>query len=159
MSIARKLNSVLRLLRYRRAVRRFLEFYESSEAAFVGSVQPNELGFLEELVTRSNSLPGEIIEVGTLFGFTTQHIAKWKRADKALTTIDDFRSESNRHAGVRSPDLHHENPLLSYGESERQDFRRAENRLLQPFCGGKTGDDLHRRRPFLRGSHGGHPLV
>jgi predicted O-methyltransferase YrrM len=68
----------------------FLQFYESSEASFSGSVQPAELGFLEELVTHSNSFSGEIIEVGTLFGFTTQHIAKWKRSDKTLTTIDNF---------------------------------------------------------------------
>ncbi len=61
MSLANKFNAALKFLRYRRAIRRFLEFYESSETAFFGSVKPDELVFLEELVTRSNSISGQII--------------------------------------------------------------------------------------------------
>jgi hypothetical protein len=76
--------------RNRNAIRRFLEFCESSDASYSGSVLPLELEFLHELVLLANSFPGEIIEVGTLFGFTTQQLAIWKRSEKPLTTIDNF---------------------------------------------------------------------
>ena len=38
----------------------------------------------------ANSLPGPIIEVGALFGLTTQLIATHKRHEKRLITIEDF---------------------------------------------------------------------
>jgi hypothetical protein len=53
-------------------------------------VQPGELAYLKELVNLANSIPGPIVEVGTLFGFTTQQIAACKRDNKELITIDDF---------------------------------------------------------------------
>ena len=55
-----------------------------------GAVQEHELPLLEKLVKRANGLPGPIIEIGTLFGFTTQKIALWKSQDKKLVTVDNY---------------------------------------------------------------------
>ena len=74
----------------RSQVRTFVDFCADPRKAYSGSVQPNELGFLKELVCRANAIDGPIVEIGTLFGFTTQHIAYWKDQDKKLITIDDF---------------------------------------------------------------------
>src|SRR5271168_4124469 len=90
MSVLRKCKGVVKMWRNRNAIRRFLEYCALTDVSFSGSVLPGELEFLKELVIRSNSLSGEIIEVGTLFGFTTQHLAIWKKSDKTLTTIDNF---------------------------------------------------------------------
>lgn len=51
---------------------------------------PIELRLLQELVERSNALPGPIIEVGTLFGYTTSRLALWKAADKKVITVDNY---------------------------------------------------------------------
>jgi hypothetical protein len=111
-SITRNYLAAGKIWRYRDDVRRFLKFYESSEASLSGSVQPAELSFLEELVAHSNSISGQIIEVGTLFGFTTQLIAKWKRSDKTLTTIDNFSwnpigMPDSAHRGFTTRNLHY----------------------------------------------------
>ncbi len=76
--------------RYESEIRTFLEFCADPRKAFSGTVLPNELVFLEELVTKANAVEGPIIEIGTLFGFTTQHIANWKKTEKKLITVDDF---------------------------------------------------------------------
>jgi predicted O-methyltransferase YrrM len=68
----------------------FLSYCERSEPGFEGSVQPVELEFLKELVIQAQCISGPIIEVGTLFGFTTQAIASWKDPSKALITIDNY---------------------------------------------------------------------
>lgn len=68
----------------------FLNFCERSQPGFEGSVQPEELNFLRELVQHAHHFEGPIVEVGTLFGFTTQSIATWKDPQKELITIDDY---------------------------------------------------------------------
>ena len=75
---------------YRAQVRTFVEFCADPRKAFSGTVQPNKLVFLEELISRANTIEGPIVEIGTLFGFTTQHIANWKTIEKKLITVDDF---------------------------------------------------------------------
>jgi hypothetical protein len=76
--------------RYRSQVHTFVEFCSDTRRAFSGSVQPNELVFLQELVTKANSIDGPIVEIGALFGFTTQNIASWKTLEKQLIAVDDF---------------------------------------------------------------------
>lgn len=68
----------------------FLRFCHRTQPGFEGSVQPDELIFLQELVSRSNLFEGPVVEVGTLFGFTTQSIALWKKPEKEIITIDDY---------------------------------------------------------------------
>ncbi len=75
---------------YRSQVRTFVEFCADHRKAFSGSVQRNELGFLHELISMANTIDGPIVEIGVLFGFTTQHIASWKTIDKKLIAVDDF---------------------------------------------------------------------
>lgn len=56
----------------------------------IGIVCDLELRFLQELVERSNALPGPIIEIGTLFGSSSLRIARWKLPDKKLITVDNY---------------------------------------------------------------------
>jgi len=89
-----KISKAIRLVsdgfQHRRQVHRFVNFCTDPNTAFSGSVHPNELVFLQELVTNANSIEGPILEIGTLFGFTTHHIAEWKNIDKPLITVDNF---------------------------------------------------------------------
>jgi hypothetical protein len=55
-----------------------------------GSVWQSELPFVQELVEKANALPGPIIEVGTLFGFTTTRMAVWKAPEKRIVTVDNY---------------------------------------------------------------------
>ena len=75
---------------YRSQVRLFVDFCADPLKAFTGSVQPNELVFLQELVAKANSIDGPIVEIGILFGFTTQHMANWKTIEKELIAVDNF---------------------------------------------------------------------
>ena len=71
-------------------VRAILEYCEDPRKAFSGTVLPDELDFLQQLVSKANDIEGPILEIGTLFGFTTQHIASWKTTEKELITVDNF---------------------------------------------------------------------
>jgi predicted O-methyltransferase YrrM len=75
---------------HQKSLETFLTFCERTKPGLEGSVQPEELVLLEELVQMANKLAGPIVEVGTLFGFTTQAIASWKDPQKQLITIDDY---------------------------------------------------------------------
>jgi predicted O-methyltransferase YrrM len=55
-----------------------------------GTLFPQEQPLLRELVKASNSLPGPIIEIGTLFGGTTTLLALWKSPDKKIVTVDNY---------------------------------------------------------------------
>lgn len=90
ITLPRLVRVAKRIYIHRDKVGPFLLFCEDSNHSFLASVQPGELAFLQELVALSNSIAGPIVEVGTLFGFTTQHIAAFKRHDKELITIDNF---------------------------------------------------------------------
>jgi predicted O-methyltransferase YrrM len=78
------------IVRNRVAVNQFIKFRNSGRHAFSGSVLPEELPFLKELVELSAQYNGPIVEIGTLYGFTTQHIAEYKRPDQELITVDNF---------------------------------------------------------------------
>lgn len=55
-----------------------------------GTIFAEEQPLLRELVTIANSLPGPIIEVGTLFGSTTTLLALWKSQSKKIITVDNY---------------------------------------------------------------------
>ena len=78
------------IVRYRQSVNQFIKFRNRGRDAFAGSVLPEELPFLKELVELSAQHTGPILEIGTLYGFTTQHIAEYKRPDQELITVDNF---------------------------------------------------------------------
>lgn len=62
-----------------------------------------ELELLKELVERSNALPGPIIEIGTLFGYTTSRIATWRSPQKKIITVDNYCW----NPWQLTPDMHH----------------------------------------------------
>jgi hypothetical protein len=103
MGVITKLRTVCRIYRERHEIGLFLRErdsyskYQFAKQAFAdialadqGAVQENELPLLEELVHEANGMPGPLIEIGTLFGFTTQKIAFWKDPAKKLITVDNY---------------------------------------------------------------------
>jgi len=70
----------------------FASKFDLSRLAFdMGTiVYPDERVLLQEIVERSNALPGPIIEIGTLFGETTTRIALWKAPRKKIVTVDNY---------------------------------------------------------------------
>lgn len=89
-NILRTLQKGRDVLQHRKDLATFLNFRKRTQPGFEGSVQAEELEFLSELVRRSNDFDGPIVEVGTLFGFTTQAMAGWKKSGKELISIDDY---------------------------------------------------------------------
>lgn len=67
-----------------------VEWFPSEDASQQGTLYEHELPLLKETVKRANRFPGPFVEIGTLFGFTTQKIASWKIADKKLITVDNY---------------------------------------------------------------------
>ncbi len=51
---------------------------------------PYEHQFLKELTDTANTLPGPIVEIGTLFGFTTSRFAVWRNPSKKIITVDNY---------------------------------------------------------------------
>src|SRR5262249_50966700 len=51
---------------------------------------PEEHLFLKGLVETANTLPGPIVEIGTLLGFTTTRFGVWKKPDKKIITVDKY---------------------------------------------------------------------
>jgi len=54
------------------------------------TVLDDELPLLEAIVKESNRLPGPIVEIGTLLGVSTTHMALWKSSQKKIITVDAF---------------------------------------------------------------------
>ena len=54
------------------------------------TVRDDELPLLQSLVKESNRLPGPIVEIGTLLGVSTTHMALWKSQEKRIITVDLF---------------------------------------------------------------------
>jgi hypothetical protein len=54
------------------------------------TVRDDELTLLESLVKESNGIGGPIIEIGTLLGVSTTHMAIWKATEKKIITVDLF---------------------------------------------------------------------
>jgi hypothetical protein len=55
-----------------------------------GSVEPEGLQFLSQLVIRSRQFPGPIVEIGTLFGRTAAHMALFKAPEQKIITVDKY---------------------------------------------------------------------
>jgi hypothetical protein len=50
----------------------------------------DERELVREAVLQANALAGPIIEVGTLFGYTTSWMAQWKNAAKKIVSVDNY---------------------------------------------------------------------
>jgi Methyltransferase domain len=63
---------------------------ENRSQTFWGSVSEEDEKEIVELVKKANSLSGPIVEIGALFGFTTQLIATHKPTNKQLIAVENF---------------------------------------------------------------------
>ena len=79
-----------RVYKYRRAVAQLFELLECPFQEYMGSTHPDEWEFLSTLAKEAGAYPGPIIELGTLFGFSTERIADAKRPDQELITVDNY---------------------------------------------------------------------
>src|SRR5947209_7864799 len=55
-----------------------------------GTTSEEEQNFLRKLVRESSGASGPIVEIGTLFGFTTSVLALAKKPERKLITVDSF---------------------------------------------------------------------
>jgi hypothetical protein len=99
-----KVKRLLKLLHNRRECFRYLESPLRDDLAKIlqtgslhawididrGSTSSAEKQRLRELLTEANGIPGPVIEIGTLFGFTTLDLALDKNPDKKLVTVDNY---------------------------------------------------------------------
>ena len=65
-------------------------FIKNKEMTVWGSVNDEDEQRIIELTEMASEIPGPIIEVGGLFGLTTQLIATYKPQDKRLISIENF---------------------------------------------------------------------
>jgi len=91
MNPLKAVSTVKDLATHHKSVYQFLGFCNHPNQGFAGSVFGEELEFLQDLVRQANSIEGPLVEIGTLFGFTTQNMALAKDEDKELITVDNFR--------------------------------------------------------------------
>ena len=86
-----------------------------------GTVLEHEYPLLRHLVEESNSRPGPIIEIGTLFGFTTSRIAVALAPGKRIITVDNYswnpwHLSSEQHYAMTANVLHY---LRAVGKVEQ----------------------------------------
>lgn len=60
------------------------------EQTMWGSITDQDEQRVIELTRKASAFPGPIIEIGTLFGFTTQLIATYKAVDQKLVAVECF---------------------------------------------------------------------
>lgn len=77
-----------RVATHRRAVTELLETRVQRDR--LGSLSESEWGRLEVLVEKANRVEGPIVEIGALFGFTTQRLADWKDNDKTVLCVENY---------------------------------------------------------------------
>jgi hypothetical protein len=87
------LKNMLRVYKHRRTIFPMLDSYEllfNRNDTMWGSITDTDEQRVMELTRKASAIPGPIIEVGTLFGFTTQLIATVKPAEKKLFAVEYF---------------------------------------------------------------------
>jgi predicted O-methyltransferase YrrM len=67
-----------------------LFFLKNRQHTFWGSISEAEEKELIDLTSKASAFPGPIVEIGALFGFTTQLLATYKPADKELIAVENF---------------------------------------------------------------------
>jgi hypothetical protein len=89
-----RLHRTIHLLRNRHLANALLatheEFARTEDYSLWGSLSDQEQSVINRLIGCASRHPGPIIEVGTLFGLTTQLIATSKDRDRELITIDNY---------------------------------------------------------------------
>lgn len=71
-------------------VNNHLHFLENADTSFWGSITREDMLAIIKNVEKAATYPGSIIEIGALFGFTTQLIAAHKPKEKPLIAVELF---------------------------------------------------------------------
>ena len=107
--------------------RQVLSFLRYSRGEGGGTVDSTEFQGLLELSKEASQFEGPLIEIGTLFGYSTQALALGKRHDQPLYTVDRFSWNpigipSSRHRELTEKNLafltRHERVFLMDMENE-----------------------------------------
>jgi hypothetical protein len=89
-----KLSKELKILKMYRKLRPVIKnhifFLENPDQSVWGSISEEDERAIIDLTTVASSLPGPILEIGALFGFTTQLIATYKPIGKELIAIENY---------------------------------------------------------------------
>jgi predicted O-methyltransferase YrrM len=103
-------------IRHRQLLSQLIEFRQDPSILWRGSLTEAEHALLKRAVEQSAASKGPVVEIGTLFGFTTAMMASWLGAGQRLITVDNYSWNSWRLA----PDVH----------------RALTRRILAPFMQG-----------------------
>src|SRR6056297_1881345 len=92
--LRQKITTFVYLLRYRRNLVSHLRmtgfFLDSALSVNFGSLTSEEEGGIREAVRRAGIHPGPFVEIGSLFGFTTNLIALLKEPERELIGLDNL---------------------------------------------------------------------
>ncbi len=77
-------------LRHRPVLSELMELRQDPLIPWRGSLSEAEHELLKRAVEKSDWVEGPIVEVGTLFGFTTAMIASWMNSKNQLITVDNY---------------------------------------------------------------------
>jgi hypothetical protein len=107
----------------------YLTFSKVHDRPVWGSLSPASRDELARLVAKAADFRGPIIEIGTLFGFTTQLLADVKAPDQELITVDNyswnpFSLPPEQHRAFTRGALHYciENASLTLFEGTSSEF-------------------------------------
>ena len=89
-------------IRHRQLLSQLIEFRQDPAILWRGSLTEAEHELLKRAVEQSAAGKGPVIEIGTLFGFTTAMMASWMSAGSRLITVDNYSWNPWR----LSPDVH-----------------------------------------------------
>lgn len=96
-------------------------FHATSTQNLMGSLTDGDLARVRMAIEQASSWPGPIVEIGCLFGFTTQFIAHAKPRDKELVTIDSF----SWNPFLMHPDIHRRSRGGRWATASRRVRRRS----------------------------------
>jgi len=90
----KKLRRAIKIIKMHRELRsvisNYLFFIENENQTIWGSISSEDEERIIELTKIAGSIPGPIVELGTLFGLTTQLIATYKPIEKKLIAVENF---------------------------------------------------------------------
>ncbi|MBE7214198.1 class I SAM-dependent methyltransferase [Shewanella benthica] len=94
MGVLQKLSELNLIIKYRKQLKpvltSYLHFFENTETSVWGSItEDDELG-IKHAVVQSGKYKGPIVEIGALFGHTTNLLASMKRTGVILITVENF---------------------------------------------------------------------
>jgi Methyltransferase domain len=94
MSLIQKVRKLNKIIKHRKQlnyiISTYLFFLENAEKSVWGSITEEDEEGIKHAVVLSNEYEGSIVEIGTLFGHTTNLLASLKRIDVPLIAVENF---------------------------------------------------------------------